>query len=154
MIDFSEIQRKITSKYSIDELEARLKPGDSKWKEDAWSDHSSGGFLAPTENLMDVVRADYDTLRILGKSYEEMANYASCFLKQVEKEGYHGKNALVEGISKLIAKHWKPLLKSTEFSTGLGPVAKNATSHGENSGSPKESGRAKAAERSEHATGL
>jgi len=29
-------------------------------------------------------------------------------------------------------------LKSTEFSTGLGPVAKNATSHGENSGSPKE----------------
>ena len=74
-----------------------------------------------------------------------MANYASCFLKQVEKEGYHGKNALVEGISKLIAKHWKPLLKSTEFSTGLGPVAKNATSHGENSGSPKESGRAKRA---------
>jgi|SRR3989344_7857881 len=36
-------------------------------------------------------------------------------------------------------------LKSTEFSTGLGSVAKNATSHGENSGSPKESGRAKRA---------
>jgi len=39
----------------------------------------------------------------------------------------------------------KSNLKSTEFSTGLGPVAKNATSHGENSGSPKESGRAKRA---------
>ncbi|MBS3124485.1 hypothetical protein J4437_07715 [Candidatus Woesearchaeota archaeon] len=37
----------------------------------------------------------------------------------------------------------KSNLKSTEFSTGLGPVAKNATSHGENSGSPKESGRAR-----------
>lgn len=82
MIKFSEIQRRITERFSVEELEARLRPQRAGSREDVWSDHSQGGFLAPHERLLDVVRADYDTLCALGKSYEEMAQGAAHVLEQ------------------------------------------------------------------------
>ncbi len=89
MIDFSEIQRRITNGISVEELEARLRPQEYEMKEGKWSDTSRGGFLAPNESLLGVVRADYDTLRSLGKTYEQMAQLAANFLEQVGK-GYKG----------------------------------------------------------------
>lgn len=111
MINFSEVQRRITNGFSLEELEARLKPQEPEFKDEDWSDHSGGGFLAPGESLIEVVRADYDTLHVLGKSYEEMAQLAANVLEQVSKEGYRGGNRLTEGIRKLVARHWKPVAK-------------------------------------------
>jgi hypothetical protein len=109
MIDFSEIQRRITNGMPIEELEARLKPQEPEFKEGEWSDHSGGGFLAPDEKLIEVVRSDYDTLRVLGKNYEDMAQVAANVLEQVSREGYRGGNRLTAGVKKLLAKHWKPV---------------------------------------------
>lgn len=110
MIDFSEIQRRITDGTSIEELEARLRPQKPEMKDGKWSDTSGGGFLAPNESLIEVVRADYDTLRSLGKTYEQMTQLAANVLEQVGREGYRGGNRLTEGIKKLLARHWKLLV--------------------------------------------
>lgn len=83
MINFSEIEKRITAEIPLEELEARLRPQEPTHEESTWNDHSGGGFLAPQERLLEVVRADYDTLSVLGKSYEEMAQLAAICLKQV-----------------------------------------------------------------------
>ncbi len=111
MIDFLEIQRRITGGFSVEELEARLKPQKPKFREGEWSDHSGGGFLAPHEILIKVIRADYDTLCSLGKSYEEMAQLAANYLERVSREGCRGGSRLTEGIRKLVARPWNPVAK-------------------------------------------
>ena len=123
MIDFSEVQRRITNGFSVEELEARLKPQEPEFKDGEWSDHSGGGFLAPDESLIEVVRADYDTLRSLGKSYEEMAQLAANVLEQVSRESYMGGNRLTEGIRKLVARHWKPVAKIDRNKFTLMPIS-------------------------------
>lgn len=110
MIDFPEIQRRITTKYSIEELEARLKPQKPEIKDNAWTDISIGGFLAPNENLMEIIQSDYDTLCSLGKNYEEMAQLASNILDQSRRESYFVRgNWLTKILLSYTARHWKPL---------------------------------------------
>lgn len=79
---------------SIEELEARLKPREPNFREGEWSDHSAGGFLAPHESLMGVLRADYDALSSLGRTYEEMAQIADGVLKQGINKRYKGTNTI------------------------------------------------------------
>lgn len=96
MITLQEIRGQITEKFSLEELEARLRPPTPEQLADRrtpgylmrvmqrlqrpWDDISTGGFLAPHERLMDVIEADYHTLHNLNKSYEEMAEIAAKFL--------------------------------------------------------------------------
>lgn len=109
MIDFSEIQRRITSKFPVEELEKRLRPQKPEFEKGKWSDYSGGGFLAPNESLMAVVRADYDTLGSLGKSYEEMAKLAANYLEQFSRESYPRGNRLTRSLNRFVARHWKPV---------------------------------------------
>ncbi len=109
MIDFSEIQRRITAGNSIEELEARLRPRKSEPREGQWSDFSRGGFLAPDERLLEVVQADYNTLCSRGKSYEEMAQVAANVLEQAGRESYHGGNRLTESVRTFAARYWRPV---------------------------------------------
>ncbi len=104
MIGFSEIQRKITNGFSVEELEARLKPQGLEFKDGEWPDHSEGGFLAPNERLMEVVRADYDTLHSLGKSYEEMAQIAANILEVARSECYTEGNRLAKSLKRPVVK--------------------------------------------------
>jgi hypothetical protein len=62
MESFDDILRKVTAGIGVEELERRLRPRNPVRDESQWSDYSSGGFLAPDENFVDVVRADYETL--------------------------------------------------------------------------------------------
>ena len=110
MIDFSEIQRRITTGTSIEALEARLRPRKSEPRDDQWSDFSRGGFLAPDERLLEVVQADYDTLSFLGKSYEEMAQVAANVLEQADRESYPGGNRLMQNLRTFAARYWRPVV--------------------------------------------
>jgi hypothetical protein len=85
MGSFDDILRKVTANLSVEELERRLKPREPVRDEGGWSDYSSGGFLAPQESFVDVMRADYDFLNSVGKSYGEMAQLA----QRVLDEGYN-----------------------------------------------------------------
>ncbi len=107
MIDFSEIQRKVLAGIPLENLEARLRPFNHK----NIVGSSEGGFLAPDERLMDVVRADYDTLCSLGKSYREMAQLAAEINNQYERETYARGGVVMRKIRRLIAQHWKPVTK-------------------------------------------
>lgn len=81
MMEFSDIERCILNGFSLDELEKRLKPCKPQFEDKVWIDTSSGGFLAPHEKLLGVVRADYDLLCSIGKTYEEMAGFAAKVLE-------------------------------------------------------------------------
>ena len=105
MIDFSEIQRRITIDLSIEELEARLKPRERKLRDDIWSDHSSGGFLAPDEHLLEVIRADYEILNELGITYAEMAKLSNDILKQVIKDNPIKENTLTRLIRRFAPRY-------------------------------------------------
>lgn len=109
MIDFSEVESRITTKFSITELEARLKPKDRESKVQEWEGQSDGGFLAPNESLMEIVRADYNLLCSLGKSYEEMAQLAANVLEQASKKNYSKGNRFAERVRKIVAKYWRPV---------------------------------------------
>ncbi|MFA6462194.1 MAG: hypothetical protein WCV90_08085 [Candidatus Woesearchaeota archaeon] len=81
--DFQDIEKQLTQRFSLSELEARLRPDD---KSGVWTGASEGGFLAPKESLIDVVRADYETLQRLGLDYEEMARMADVVVNPPKKE--------------------------------------------------------------------
>ena len=83
-------------------LEAKLRPADGN---NGWNDASRGGFLAPEESLLTVVRQDYDTLTTLGMDYAQMAKLAADVLKQTRKE------AMAGPVGSIIARNWRPLVR-------------------------------------------
>ena len=113
--DFFEIVRRITEDHSILDLEARLKPRDKK---STWLDASSGGFLAPSQHLLDIEQKDYETLRRLKRSYHGMAKLSSDILEQVRRENPLGGSM----IRAFFGKHWRPLVKLDEENYRFMPV--------------------------------
>jgi len=100
--DFSSIEAALTRDIPLHQLEARLRPTDGN---NGWDDASRGGFLAPEESLLTVVRRDYDTLTTLGMNYVQMAKLAADGITQTRKEGMRGP------IGNFIARHWRPLVR-------------------------------------------
>ncbi len=92
--DITNIERRILAGTTLEALESRLKPANEG---STWSDASGGGFLAPNERLLEVVRADYETLVKMGKSYEEMAQVADRVLRQGREEKAWGNARNIRG---------------------------------------------------------
>jgi len=103
--DFSEIEKRIAEGFLLEELEARLRPTS---EESTWANSSGGGFLAPDESLMEVVRNDYETLRFLGKDYVQMTQIASNVLEQSRRETFVRGNRLTRGARRFLAEHLRP----------------------------------------------
>ena len=74
--DFQEIESGISNGIPLPELELRLQPGE----------YSDGGFLAPGERLLEVIRKDHETLQRLGTDYEKMARLAYIISDQEKSE--------------------------------------------------------------------
>ncbi len=121
----SDIEKQLTGKFTLEELEARLKPRSEEeideeiekefeenpncpQKNTSWHDFSTGGFLALQESLLDVVRRDYHTLQELGTDYETCARMADNILKQSSREG--SVSGLFRSIKKILAERHNPIL--------------------------------------------
>jgi hypothetical protein len=100
MIDFLGIQKNTTGELTLEELEMRLKPKSSV---NHWRDASTGGFLAPDESLIEVLKSDYSTLCSLGKDYLQMAELTSKILKQVNQNAYVSGNFVTQRIRKMLS---------------------------------------------------
>lgn len=78
----SDIEKELIRNTSLEDLEMKLKPQEEGHP---WKDASGGGFLAPDEKLLQVIRRDHKTLIDLGKNYQEMAKICHDFLQDNKK---------------------------------------------------------------------
>ncbi len=118
---FDTISSRLTASIPLSELEKRLKPLKPFTLNGEWSDTSSGGFLAPDESLLDVVRADYDSLLDLGTDYDQMAEMAANIFHQNAREQIRG-NKLKRAVLGYIARKKNPLVRFDRERFRLMPV--------------------------------
>ena len=80
--EFYEIEKQLTGKYSLKELEARLRSGKCGSDNKIWKNMSSAGFITSDESLIEVVKKDYEFLKDMSIDYKQMAEMAEKILKQ------------------------------------------------------------------------
>jgi len=113
MIEFSEIEKRITKGICIKDLEEILRP-QKPFSNDKWRDTSTGGFLAPNEKLLDVVRTDYDTLCSLGKTYGQMAKLADDIERQLWSDFQANQKSFTQKIKDYVFSTKKPVIVNVD----------------------------------------